>query len=92
MVRPHGLVSDLSVLVDDVDHVGHRAVKAVHGAVKVVHEHRVLDPILLSTIPRELELLLPGSVETVMFAWVWLADVDGEKLKTLISIVSVEFV
>jgi len=92
VVRPHGLVSDFSVPVDNVDHIGHCAVTTMHAALKVVHEHRVLDTILLSAIPRELEFLRPGSVRAIMFARVRLAHVNGEKLKTLISIASVEFV
>jgi len=92
MVRPHRLVSDFSVLVDDVDHVRHRAVTTVHAAIEVVHEHWILDPILLSTISRGLEFLLPASMRCVMFSRVRLTNVNGEKLQALIPIASVEFV
>jgi len=92
MVGPHGLVSDPAGLVDDVDHVWHRAVTAVYCALEIVHQDRHFDPIFFSTITCESEFLLPAPMRAVMFARVGLAHVDREKLKALIPVAPVKFV
>ena len=92
MVCPHGLVSDSAVFVDDVNHIGHRAVRTVRGAFDVVHQHQRLNPILHSTIACEFDFLLPVLMLTIMFPWVRLAHVEREKLEPLISIPSIQLV
>lgn len=92
MVRPHRLVSDGSVLIDDVDHVRHGAVAAVHGPFQVVHEHRVFYPVLLSTLAGEFKFLIPAPVGAVMFARVRFANINGKELKILIPVAPVQFV
>lgn len=64
----------------------------MHCPFEVVNQYRRLNTILLSTVLRKINFLLPAPVRTVMFSGVGLADINGKKLKTLLSIAAVEFV
>jgi len=92
MVCPHSLVNDLAISVDDVDHIGHRAVKAVHGALKIIYKHRVLNTILPAAVTRKVEFLFPALVRAVMLARMRFAHINCKKLKALIFVTSVKLV
>jgi len=86
------LVHDLAVFIDDVHHVGHLAVGAVHGASQVIHEQTRLDSILGAAIASVLELLFPRATLVIVLARMRLADVDREKPDIAIAELAVEAV
>lgn len=92
MIRPHRLVRDFSVLVDNINHVRHRPVGTMHGTTEIVHKQFGLNPILFPTILRELELLLPALVRAIIFAWVGFTNVYCQKLKPFVAIAYLELV
>ena len=64
----------------------------MHGALEIVHQQWGLNTVMRATIARGLEFLLKIFVRTVMFTWVWLANVNSKKLKSLLPIAAVQFV
>ena len=80
------------MFIDDVHHVGHLAVGAVHGASQVIHEQTRLDSILGAAIASVLELLFPRATLVIVLARMRLADVDREKPDIAIAELAVEAV
>jgi hypothetical protein len=64
----------------------------VHRAVEIVYEHPGLNAILIIALLGKFNFLFPSLMGAVMLSWMWLADVDGEKFKSQIAIISVELV
>jgi hypothetical protein len=64
----------------------------MHGALEVVHQQRGLNAVLGTAIARGLEFLLKIFVRTIMLSRVWFADVNSEKLESLIAIAVVQFI
>lgn len=92
MIRPHRFENDLAALFDDINHVRERSVRTVHCAIEIVYEHPGLDSVLVSAILGIFEFLFPSLMGAVMLSWMWLADVDGQKLEARVAIIPVEFV
>ena len=51
--------------------------------IQVVDQHGVLNAVLSLAVPSVLQFLLPVPMGSVVFARVWLAHVNGKKLKSL---------
>lgn len=92
MIRPHRFEYDFAAHFDDINHVGERSVRNVDRAIEIVYEHSGSDSILVSALLGVFEFLFPSLVRNVMLSWMWLADIDGQKLEGRVAIIPVKFV